>query len=114
MRWARLRRVTFPAFFCLELLTGGLFPIALATWLAAEGAIPASLAVALAVAWYGAEAVLAKSLGWHYSRRSPLASILRDLSLPALWIAAVCGSGFEWRGNQMDVKKDSLLATEAD
>ena len=34
--------------------------------------------------------------------------------LPALWIAAVCGNGFEWRGNQMDVKKDSLLATETD
>ncbi|WEK49554.1 MAG: ceramide glucosyltransferase [Candidatus Kaistia colombiensis] len=114
LRWARLRRVTFPAFFCMEFLTGGLFPIALAFLLAAEGSIPASLAMGMAVAWYGAEAVLAKSLGWHYSRRSPLAWILRDLSLPVLWIAAVCGSGFEWRGNQMNVKKDSLLATEAD
>jgi ceramide glucosyltransferase len=114
LRWARLRRVTFPAFFCMEFLTGGLFPIALAAWLAFQDGIPGWLAPTLAVAWYGAEAALAKNLGWHYSRRSPLAWILRDLSLPALWIAAVCGSGFEWRGNQMNVKKDSLLTTEAD
>ncbi|MCX5519926.1 ceramide glucosyltransferase [Kaistia defluvii] len=114
LRWARLRRVTFPAFFCMEFLTGGLFPIAIATWLAFNDAIPGWIAPLLAVAWYAAEAFLAKNLDWHYSRRSPLAWILRDLSLPVLWIAAVCGNGFEWRGNQMDVKKDSLLATEAD
>ena len=114
LRWARLRRVTFPAFFCMELVTGGLFPIVLTAMLALNDDIPAWIALALPLAWYGAEAALAKCLGWHCSRRSPLAWIARDLSLPALWIAAVCGNGFEWRGNQMDVKKDSLLATGTD
>lgn len=105
LRWARLRRVTFPAFFCMEFLTGGLFPIAIATWLAFNDAIPGWIAPLLAVAWYAAETFLAKNLDWHYSRRSPFAWILRDLSLPVLWIAAVCGNGFEWRGNQMEASR---------
>lgn len=114
LRWARLRRVTFPALFCLELALGGLLPIGLTLWLGLAGELPLWIAPALAIAWYGAEALMARSLGWHCGRSSPLAWILRDLTMPALWIAAVCGSGFEWRGNQMNVKTDSLLAAEGD
>lgn len=114
LRWARLRRVTFPVFFCLELIVGGLFPIAVAALLAANDSIPAWTAVMLAVSWYGAEAIMAISLGWHCSVKSVGAWVLRDLSLPVLWVTAVSGSGFEWRGNQMNVKEDSLMAVEAD
>lgn len=114
LRWARLRRVTFPALFGMELFLGGLLPIGLATLLAVTDSVPGWVPPALAIVWYGAEAWMAKRLGWHCSRWSPLAWLLRDLSLPVLWIAAVSGSGFEWRGNQMNVKNDSLLAAEGD
>jgi ceramide glucosyltransferase len=114
LRWARLRRVTFPALFGMELFLGGLLPIGLATLLAVTDSVSGWIPPALAIAWYGAEALMARSLGWHCSRWSPLAWLLRDLSLPVLWIAAVSGSGFEWRGNQMNVKNESLLAVEGD
>lgn len=114
LRWARLRRATFPFFFGLELVVGGFFPIAVAALLAAGGYIPVLLALALPVAWYGAEVLMAIGLGWHCSVKSPIAWIARDLSLPVLWVTAICGSGFEWRGNQMNIKEDSLLTVEAD
>ncbi|SHG09996.1 ceramide glucosyltransferase [Kaistia soli DSM 19436] len=112
LRWARLRRVTFPLFFCAELVVGGLFPILAMVFLAAIGAVAGWMVAAFAVAWYGAEVLMAIGLGWRFGVRPTLALIVRDLMLPALWFAAVSGSGFEWRGNQMNVKKDSLLAAE--
>ncbi len=112
LRWARLRRVTFPVFFCAELVVGGLFPILAAAFLALEGAIPFWAVAAYAIAWYGAEVLMAIGLGWRAGIRPTLALIARDLSLPVLWVAAVSGSGFEWRGNQMNVKEDSLMAAK--
>ncbi|MCX5493458.1 ceramide glucosyltransferase [Kaistia dalseonensis] len=114
LRWARLRRVTFPIFFCMEFFVGGMFPILSAAFLSANDVIPIWSAAALAVFWYGMEALMAKGLDWHCSWKSPLAWILRDVSLPLLWINAVSGNGFEWRGNQMNVKEDSLMVVEAD
>ena len=112
LRWARLRRVTFPVFFCAELVVGGVFPIIVAAALAAAEVIPFWLVAAYAVAWYGAEVLMAIGLGWRAGIRPTLALIVRDLSLPVLWVAAVSGSGFEWRGNQMNVKEDSLAAAD--
>jgi len=110
LRWARLRRVTFPIFFSMELIVGGFFPILVALALGLAGVVPLWAPLVLAIAWYGAEAILAISLGWHCSVKQAVAWVLRDIALPALWIAAVSGSGFEWRGNLMNVKKDSLVA----
>ncbi len=112
LRWARLRRVTFPVFFCAELVVGGVFPILAAAALAAADVIPFWLVAAYAIAWYGAEVLMAIGLGWRAGVRPTLALIARDLSLPVLWVAAVSGSGFEWRGNQMNVKEDSLAAAD--
>jgi len=112
LRWARLRRVTFPLFFCAELVVGGVFPIIAAAALAAADVIPFWLVAAYAIAWYGAEVLMAIGLGWRAGIRPTLALIARDLSLPVLWVAAVSGSGFEWRGNQMNVKEDSLAAAD--
>src|SRR5262249_13642210 len=89
LRWARLRRTSFKAFFIPEILTGALFPLA-ACAIAAGGSGFSSLsAVVIAGAvWYGAEAMLARASGWHSSVRAPLVWMLRDLLLPALWVQA--------------------------
>ncbi len=102
VRWARLRRMTFPAMFLPELLVGCAFP-ALAAAIAASqygiGAVPA--VAALLALWLGAELALARIAGWHGSARLPIAMLLRDLALPALWVAAWIGSDFTWRGTAM-------------
>lgn len=104
VRWGRLRRKTFPLFFIPELLTGAAVPVAaagLAAW-AAGGPVAACMLL-FAVVWYGTELMLAYSAGWHLSRRSPLMLLLRDLSIPALWVVCWAGDEFEWRGNAMSV-----------
>jgi ceramide glucosyltransferase len=102
VRWAKLRRATFPLYFVPELLSGSAAPLA-ATVIAAQAFDVSSIgaAGALAVVWYGAEAVLARAAGWHLSALSPVAWIARDIMLPALWVQAWLGNSFSWRGNDM-------------
>jgi len=104
-RWSRLRRMTFPLMFVPELLPGAFFPFVAAMGFAVHtqiGAIEtAGLAAALLALWFGAEAVLARVAGWHWSIRMPLACALRDILLPLLWIDAWLGSSFTWRGTEM-------------
>jgi ceramide glucosyltransferase len=103
LRWARLRRLSFPAFFCAELPVGGVFPFLLATWLAFAGVLPWAGVVAMMLAWYGAEAALARAFGWPLRARSPLFWVARDFLLPVLWIRAWTLKGYEWRGSAVDV-----------
>ena len=100
VRWARLRRGTFPLWFLPEVFAGSLWALAAAglAW-AATG--HAAVVPILAVAWYGAEAVLAHVAGWPLTWRSVAAWAVRDALLPALWVAAWAGDDFEWRGNAM-------------
>jgi ceramide glucosyltransferase len=104
LRWARLRRLSFPGFFCAELPAGGVFPFLLAGWLAIEGILPWAGVVAMALAWYGAEAVLVRAFGWPLRVRTPLFWLARDLLLPVLWAGAWVVKGYEWRGNAVDVR----------
>lgn len=102
VRWARLRRATFPLFFLPEVLSGAAAPI-IATGFAAEilDAPSVALVAALAMLWYGCEAMLARAAGWHLSAVSPLAWLARDAMLPILWVQAWLGNSFNWRGNDM-------------
>lgn len=102
LRWARLRRITFPLMFVPELLTGCAFPVLAAAFLAAHYGVAIVPAMTLlVVAWLGAEIMLARIAGWHMSPRLIFAFLLRDLVLPVLWVAAWIGSDFTWRGNAM-------------
>lgn len=112
IRWARLRRATFKLFFLPELLSGSFFPFCALAVLVLGGELPASSAALLALAWYGAEGMMALVLGWHLSPLSPLAWIVRDASIPIIWIAAVSGNRFEWRGNQMDIRHTDASGLE--
>jgi ceramide glucosyltransferase len=103
LRWARLRRVSFPLLFLPELLVGSALPCG-ALAVAASGygpaVVAANIALLLAV-WLGAEAGLARAVGWHFTSRTALALLLRDLLLPALWTAAWLGGDYVWRGNHV-------------
>jgi ceramide glucosyltransferase len=101
VRWARLRRTSFKAYFMPEIFVGGAWPLAAAAFVAAQSDLPLGSVPALAALWYGSEAILAWAAGWHLSVRSPLAFALRDLLLPAIWFNGWLGSAFVWRGNQM-------------
>jgi ceramide glucosyltransferase len=102
VRWARLRRSTFPLLYALEILSTGVGPLVAVPLAAAElGYSPWSALVAVASLWYGAEALLAYSAAWHLTIRSPLVWLLRDLAIPVLWIEGWRASGFSWRGHDM-------------
>src|SRR5271165_2993711 len=109
IRWARLRRATFPLHFAPEIVTTGLLTIGAAAVAAPEFGLSAASSGALAAAfWYSAEAVLAFAAGWRLSWRSPLALFARDCLLPFLWALAWTGDAVVWRGNAMNVDEPVL------
>jgi ceramide glucosyltransferase len=113
LRWARLRRITFPLYFMPELFVGAFFPSLAAAYLALQmGWSVPGLIAALLIVWYGAEAVLARAGRWHLSPWMPLAWILRDIMLPALWVDAWMGDDFTWRGTGMNVHVNTREETE--
>ncbi|KAB2938566.1 MAG: ceramide glucosyltransferase [Hyphomicrobium sp.] len=102
VRWAKLRRATFPLFFLPEILSGSAAPLLAAAYVAAALDVTSvGVVAALAAAWYGCEAVLARAAGWHLTALSPLAWVARDLILPVVWVQAWLGNSFSWRGNDM-------------
>jgi len=110
LRWARLRRMSFPLLFLPEVLMGSALPsLALAFAGATYGvSVPGALG-GLAIIWFGAEAALAWWAGWRLSPRMIVAFVIRDLVLPILWVAAWIGDDFVWRGNGMRAERRSDL-----
>jgi ceramide glucosyltransferase len=106
VRWARLRRASFIFYFLPEVLSGGLLPIIAATFVAqAIGLPPITSAVAFAALWYGGEMLLAAAGDWHVPALYPLYGLARDCLLPVLFVTALGGSDFVWRGNEMQVER---------
>jgi ceramide glucosyltransferase len=113
VRWARLRRKTFPPFFVLEILTGCLLPLLATAYAAWAYDYDAALAVVLVAAiWMAAEVQLAIAAGWRVSWASPFVWLLRDFALPALYVSGWVADDFVWRGNAMDVN-ESKASLEA-
>jgi ceramide glucosyltransferase len=109
VRWARLRRVTFPLQFAPEILTTSLVMIVAAALAAPDfGLSPWVSAALAAVYWYAIEALLSLVAGWPLSWRSPLSWMGRDLLLPILWAEGWTGGNFVWRGNAMSVDEAEL------
>jgi ceramide glucosyltransferase len=102
VRWAQLRRSSFPLVYAPELFCGALWPLLAAGVLAWQLDFPIAPAVMLtAMLWYGAEMLLARAAGWPLTLSYPLYAMTRDLMLPVLWINGWLGSDFVWRGNPM-------------
>jgi ceramide glucosyltransferase len=106
VRWARLRRASFLAYFLPEAVAGGVLPMmALAVVAPAVGLPAAASVVSFGLLWYGGETLLAAIVGWHVSARYPLICLLRDALLPVLFVSALQGDDFVWRGNEMQVER---------
>ena len=111
LRWARLRRGTFPLLFAFEIFAGVLPPLAAcALWTAAIEGPVISMTAAFATGWFAVEALLAHVARWHMSWRALVLLILRDLVLPVLWLASWMGNDFVWRDNQMGLVDRSSAA----
>src|SRR6185312_5716576 len=66
VRWAKLRRKTFPIAFLAEPLSGSVLPLISAAIVAYAFGLNVGLVVALmAVCWFGLELALARLVGWH-------------------------------------------------
>ncbi len=106
VRWARLRRASFLPYFLAEALAGGVLPMIAAAIVSNALDLPSALgAGVMGAIWYGAEMALAAGAGWHLPLLYPLYGVLRDLLLPVLFVSALGGSGFVWRGNAMQVER---------
>jgi ceramide glucosyltransferase len=113
LRWARLRRASFFVYFLPEALSGGVLPMLALSVVAPAFALPPALSVVfLGLFWYGAETLLAVTAGWHVSARYPLHCLARDLLLPVLFVSALRGDDFVWRGNEMQVERMRPRLTE--
>jgi ceramide glucosyltransferase len=111
LRWARLRRVSFPLLFLPELFVGSALPVAaLGIAASAYGLSVSVSAISLLLAiWLGAEALLARAAGWHFTLRTAAALLIRDLLLPPLWIASWVGNDYVWRENRITAMPGQAL-----
>lgn len=112
VRWAKLRRATFPAAFLPEIFAGSALPLAAGATAAALMQLNPILFLAChALLWFGAEMLLAFWARWPLSSATLLGMFIRDCMIPPLWIAALFSSKFEWGGHQMQT---SARLSEAD
>ena len=107
VRWARLRRVTFPVYFVPEFQNGSFVPVLLGAYAALQlEASAALIAVAILGALYSAEMLLARRCAWVFDWRMPFALLVRDLFLPVMFVDACLFDDFVWHGNAMTVREE--------
>ena len=105
VRWARLRRASFPLLFMPEILAGLLPPLAaFIAGLWSLGIASPALVLGFVALWYVPELLLARIAGWP---RSLAAILLRDMLLPLIFVAGCAGSNFEWHGKPMTAARHS-------
>jgi len=105
LRWAKLRRSTFPSFYMLEIFSGllsPLFALLMASYALGQDVI--GIGLAYAIMWFLVEWWLTITVDWHMSWRMPFMWVFRELIIPAIWITAWLGNNFEWRGHKMKVE----------
>jgi len=106
-RWARLRRVTFPAYFVPEFQNGSFMPVLLGAYAAhlLDGSAGLT-ALSILASLYGAEYALAVVCDWTRGWRLPFAMLARDVMLPIMFVDACLFDDFVWHGNAMTVREE--------
>jgi ceramide glucosyltransferase len=106
VRWAQLRRLSFPHFFAPEILTGGLLPILAGMFaMSCLGGPPMQFGAAMLTLWLGAELALARAAGWHIGWMTPAAMMVRDLLVPLVWLKGIAAGSYEWQGTRVEVRR---------
>ena len=99
LRWARLRRATFPLQYAAESLAGPVPPLLALLFGASVMQMDlAAVALVFLALWHGPELALSRAAGWP---RSCPAMLLRDLMLPVLFIAGCANRSVEWHGHRI-------------
>ncbi|RBP17161.1 ceramide glucosyltransferase [Roseiarcus fermentans] len=111
LRWAQLRRRSFPQVFFLEAfgtvgapLVAGLLLAACAGW------PPLWAALMIAGSWYAVEAGLAVAVGWPWRPISFAACLVRDGMALAMWPVALVRASYSWRGQSVELADSSRLS----
>lgn len=104
LRWAQLRRSSFPGVFCLEPLTTSFLPAAAAAILAHNlgGSVIAAVILSIGL-WCAVEVGLASLAGWPVKPGFVPASICRDAMICAIWFVAWFRKGYRWRDNHVNM-----------
>jgi ceramide glucosyltransferase len=102
VRWAQLRRESFPVVYGFEFLRTPFIPMVLAGIAATNaGLSPVVAGLALLAFWYGVEAALAYAAKWPCPPLFLPACFVRDVMELALWPAALLKRGYSWRGEDV-------------
>jgi ceramide glucosyltransferase len=110
LRWARLRRMTFPLLYAGEIFGGVLPPlIAAGVWAEAADAPTLLVCAGLVILWYAPEILLARMADWPLSVRSVFAWMIRDVTAPVLWLAGWTGRQIVWRDAVVAKQKLSFV-----
>lgn len=113
LRWAQLRRQSFPHLFWAEPLTTSLVPLGAALSLAATHGWSMLLAGVLSIAlWLAVEAALAAYAGWPQRRLYLLACVVRDIMAIAIWVVAWFRHTYHWRANHVIMTDASPRAAD--
>ncbi|WP_342358637.1 ceramide glucosyltransferase [Terrarubrum flagellatum] len=101
-RWARLRRMSFPACYVVEIFAGVLPPTLIAIWwaLATDHDVVGTI-TGLWLLWFALEWALTRIAGWPATFRVIPAMMLRDAMLPLVWLHGWRNKGFVWQGHSM-------------
>lgn len=103
LRWARLRRASFPLYFAPEILAGGLPPLLAVLALGTQTGISLpGLTIVWLILWYGPELFLTARADWPLNARTPLTMLLRDAMLPALYVGALLSRTVQWHGKPIE------------
>lgn len=109
VRWARLRRVTFPAHYAPEFMNGSFVAVVCGAYAALQfgGDVGSAALAALAIvaALHGGEMWLARVCGFPLDARTPFALLMRDLLLPVIFVDALLFDDFVWHGAAMSVRE---------
>ncbi|MGR3504357.1 MAG: ceramide glucosyltransferase [Paracoccaceae bacterium] len=102
LRWSRIRRDAFPLLFMFEIFNGALLPATFAFAASLALGVNPLWGLAYAAIWYLAELGLNGRAGWPTGWHLLPLFILRDMMMPAIWLATYLRRGFEWRGTPLD------------
>lgn len=113
LRWAQLRRRSFPRLYALEILSTGMLPCAAAAVLANAAGTPSVVGAAASYAvWCALELMLAGAAKWPVRPLYVPACIVRDVLISGIWVMAWFRTDYIWRGNAVNIGPAALHAAE--